>query len=377
MSKDVMTAEERLQASIELKPVDRVACSPWISEYAGRFAGITNKEFFADWDKKMAALKKVKEAYPMWDINREGSAALTYDTRALWPMAAKLPGFELDDNAPRQMLEIESTTREDLTIVKEQGFMPFYVNSYCKLHGLRPDELFAKFGLAGQLGGSEAENANKLGQTIYFGSYGPGSPFELLGFFRAIQKLFKDVHQVPDLLDEIFPIINKGLLELAIGQIKASGSKRAFVAGTRCGPSFISKKNFDRFCGPYYKEYVAGLIENGITPAFHFDGDWTDYLEFFLEFPKGKCVLELDSTTDIFKAKEILKDHMCILGDVSPILFTLASASEMDEYCKKLFKVVGKDNGFIMAAGCTMPFNSKHENVKVFFESVEKYGRYN
>lgn len=377
MSKDVMTAEERLQASIELKPVDRVACSPWISEYAGRFAGITNKEFFSDWDKKMAALDKMKEAYPMWDINREASSGLTYETRALWPMAAKIPGFEIDDNAPRQMVEIESITREDLNIVKEQGYMPFFVNSYCKMHGLTPDELFAKFGLGGQLEASETEHANMLGQTIYYGNYGPGSPFELLGFFRSIQKLFKDVHQVPDLLDEIFPIMNKGILEAAIGQMKASGNKRAFVAGTRCGPTFLSKKNFDRFCAPYYKEVASGLIENGFTPAFHFDGDWTDYLEFFLEFPKGKCILELDSTTDIFKAKEILKDHMCILGDVSPILFTLASASEMDEYCKKLFKVVGKDNGFIFAAGCTMPFNSKHENVKVFFEAVEKYGRYN
>jgi len=376
MPTDVMKAEERLQAAIALKPVDRVPCAPWIGEYAGQLAGITNKEFFADWDKKMSAYDKVREAYPMWDINREDSAGFTVGTRSVWPIRSKMPGLELPDNAPRQFAEEEVATREDLKIIKEQGYFPYLMRVSAKMHGTASEEQMAVFGLAGQLAAKEKAIIEACGQTMYYG-FIPGVPFEMLSFHRSIQKAYKDAFQIGELLDEIFPIIAESTTGMAIGQIKANGVKRAFLAGSRSAPQFMSKKNFERFCWPYIKQMAVALIANDITPSFHFDSDWTTGLEYFLELPKGKCILELDSATDIFKAKEILKDHMCIVGDVSPILFTVASPSEMDEYCKKLIQVVGKDGGFIYSNGCTIPFNSKHENVKVFFEAVEKYGRYN
>jgi ABC-type transporter lipoprotein component MlaA len=40
MAKDTMTAEERIVATINFQPVDRVVCAPIIEQYAG----ITNKE---------------------------------------------------------------------------------------------------------------------------------------------------------------------------------------------------------------------------------------------------------------------------------------------------------------------------------------------
>ncbi|WP_005037710.1 hypothetical protein [Holophaga foetida] len=69
MPKDSMTAEERLVATINLKPTDRVVCSVLADQCAGQFAGITNKEFQWEWDKAMAAYEKFAEAYPMWDSN--------------------------------------------------------------------------------------------------------------------------------------------------------------------------------------------------------------------------------------------------------------------------------------------------------------------
>ena len=58
--------------------------------------------------------------------------------------------------------------------------------------------------------------------------------------------------------------------------------------------------------------------------------------------------MQLDSTTDIFKAKELLKDHICIMGDVPPALLTLGTTDEVEEYCKKLIDVVGAGSGFIL-----------------------------
>jgi uroporphyrinogen-III decarboxylase len=109
----------------------------------------------------------------------------------------------------------------------------------------------------------------------------------------------------------------------------------------------------------------------------HYDSDWTKNLEYLLELPAKKFILELDGDTDIFKAKEILGGHCAIMGDMPAALLAIGSTSEVDEYAKKLITVVGKGGGLLYSSGCCVPMNAKHENVKAFFDAVEKYGRYN
>jgi hypothetical protein len=44
-------------------------------------------------------------------------------------------------------------------------------------------------------------------------------------------------------------------------------------------------------------------------------------------------VVELDSMMDIFKAKEVLKGHMCIAGDVPAALSVLGTPDEIEACC--------------------------------------------
>jgi len=86
---------------------------------------------------------------------------------------------------------------------------------------------------------------------------------------------------------------------------------------------------------------VQGLIARGATPCIFFESNFTSRLEYLLEFPKGKILARLD-TTDIFKAKEILRDHVCIEGNVPSTLLQVGSVQDVKDYCKKLIDVVVK-----------------------------------
>jgi uroporphyrinogen-III decarboxylase len=105
----------------------------------------------------------------------------------------------------------------------------------------------------------------------------------------------------------------------------------------------------------------------------HFDSKWDNYLECFLELPKGQVLLEIDSTTDIFKAKQILKGHMCIMGDVPASLLKLGTPEQVSDYVKKLIDVVGEGSGFILSTGCDCPIDAKPENVKAMLETGKTY----
>jgi len=64
---------------------------------------------------------------------------------------------------------------------------------------------------------------------------------------------------------------------------------------------------------------------------------------------------------------------MCIAGDVPAALSSLGTPEEVEEYCKKLIDVVGKDGGFILSTGCTCPVECRMENFKVIIETTRTY----
>jgi uroporphyrinogen-III decarboxylase len=61
---------------------------------------------------------------------------------------------------------------------------------------------------------------------------------------------------------------------------------------------------------------------------------------------------------------------MCIMGDVPATLLKLGQPDEVHAYCRRLIDEIGFDGGFILSSGCTVPIDSKPENVKAMIESV-------
>ena len=117
------------------------------------------------------------------------------------------------------------------------------------------------------------------------------------------------------------------------------------------------------------------MIERGGTMCVFFEGDFTKKLEYLLELPKGKMIVRLDST-DIYKAKEILKGHHCIQGNVPSSLLQAGTVDDVKEYCKKLIDDIGKDGGFILSPRSSTD-EVKPENLKAMIDFTHEYGVYN
>jgi len=374
---DTMTPEQRLHASIALEPVDRVACSLFVQGYGAKFAGVTQAKFFNDVDLAMRCLDKMKAAYPLWDVIRSSYADLGYSPslRNRWFQKVALPGEELPEDTPYQIHEEALVTQEELRAVKKTGMIK-YMQTVTKR--IRPDKGLIHFLIwqmrRNKIAKRDIAAAKKRGQAFYYGGT-LAIPFEMFSMTRGLNDFTKDMYRLKDELAEIMWAIQDDSVKMAVNECKVSGVKRVFVVGCRCGTAFLNKKQFETYSWPFLKDGALKLIKAGLTPVFHLDTDWGRALEYFLELPKGKCIIETDGETDLVRAKEILRDHSCLAGDVPPALLTVGSATEVDEYCKKLIEVVGKGGGFILSNGCTLPPDSKHENVKALIESVGKYGR--
>jgi uroporphyrinogen-III decarboxylase len=110
----------------------------------------------------------------------------------------------------------------------------------------------------------------------------------------------------------------------------------------------------------------------GVIPIFHLDSNWDRGLEYFRELPTKKCIMSLDSTTDIRKAKEIVGDMMCIMGDVPAYMTAFGTYEEVYEHTMKLIDDIGP-TGYIVSSGCDIPANAKMETVQAIADAANNY----
>lgn len=129
---------------------------------------------------------------------------------------------------------------------------------------------------------------------------------------------------------------------------------------------------FEHFVLPSLKQMVDSFLKAGIVSILHCDGNWVPMLPYLRELPRTSCVVELDGMTDIFKAKEILGDWLCLKGDVPAALLAQGEADQVADYCQKLISNVGLDGGFILSSGCEVPLDAKPQNVAALIRSVRR-----
>lgn len=131
---------------------------------------------------------------------------------------------------------------------------------------------------------------------------------------------------------------------------------------------------FDRFWWPHTKELVDALWSEHVVTFMHLDTDWGRYLPYWKQLPRGSYVLQLDSTTDIVAAKELLRGHAMFDGDVPAALQALGDAEDVEGYVKNLIDKVGYEGGFFLGTGCEVPLDCRFENLKAMVDTGKTYG---
>jgi hypothetical protein len=372
-----MTPRERISAAIALQPVDRVPVIPKLDLFPFRHQKMKLADVVRHAELFQQAVERTNDEFG-------GGDAIYIATQVVGELgfsgmgtAAKLPGFQLGDDDIWQMDEKDVMRDEDYDLIREQGWGAYVASVYPRLGYTVPAEDVPE-----RIRQAEEQQIKDLLKfeardiPVFVGG-GALPGFEVLSYARSLKATLMDVRRRPDAVLEAVKAISKDQLDMARAGADRLGRslKHLPIAGvigaTRA--SFLRPEQFEKLFWPFLKEAVDGLLELGMTPNLHFDGDWNRYLEYLLDLPRGKVVLDLDGSTDIFKAKRILSGHMCIMGDVPPGLLSLGSPEEVADYCKRLIDVIGADNGFILSSGCSVPINAKPENVRALIDTAKTY----
>ncbi len=75
------------------------------------------------------------------------------------------------------------------------------------------------------------------------------------------------------------------------------------------------------------------------------------------------------------KAKEILGNHMCIMGNVPSSLLQTGTPEDVKDYCRKLINDVAPGGGFILSQRSSID-EANPENIKAMVKAAREFGVY-
>ncbi len=374
MTTATMTNEERLVKTIRLEPTDRVIVAPAISNFVATYTGQTIKDLLYDEQRAAEAYERTFNELGGWDLVTHGPnsvAALMTNN-----LKARLPGRELVDDAIYQYVEEEIMSSDEYDFVLENGIKAFSDKLYYRAHPEQtPEDRQRLQAEAGKRTKAHTEKWTARGLARLNGGI-VDRAISRFSRARSFAKFAMDMRRMPDKVKAAIDASRPEIIADGKKLAETSGCRRLVIGGSRDSSTFISPKQFETLILPDLLEIVYAFTNDGIDIVFHLDNDWTGFLPYFKEFPRGRCIIDIDGSTDIFKAKEILHDHMAISGDVPPALLSMGTPEEVYAYCKKLIEVIGEGGGFILDSGCELPYNSKPENVKALLRAGYELGSY-
>ncbi|UCD83240.1 MAG: hypothetical protein JSU92_07900 [Deltaproteobacteria bacterium] len=385
--KDRLTAEERLEAVIRLEQPDRVPLSMMIYNYSPFHAKVKASDYVHKPSVYLKAIRQVYEDIGPWDIyyNINPVSKLTYSFVMM--MRLLYPGDDLPENVMTQIEEFEYMQPEDYDQILQMKsnlannvFRARMLPRFCKeTEGLGPIRLRSKLALGflkqGLFWIRDQRWWREQGLVIQIG-YQAEMPIDMFSMARTVIPFSMDLFQRPEKIREAAMKLSPSFADWSIRIARYTRIPRVQCYCHRTSNNFISPRQFEELAFPSMEEIVCRIIDAGITPILHCDGDWMKNLKVLRRLPAKKIILQLDGLTDIFRAKDEIGDHMCLFGDVPAEKLVMGSPQEVDEYCHRLITEVGRGGGFILAAGCEIPYNAKSENLRAMVQSVYKYGYY-
>lgn len=370
-----MTSEERLWSAIGLEKPDRVPVVPTLlSEPAAGLTGLTGAQISSSNKAIIDAIFKVFDEYGGWD-NPYPAAPTPIQMQAagLYPLKMRIPGVDLPDDYMFQLVEEEVMTVEDYDKITDMGYDNFYYEDYLwRITTLKPEDLSKTIDEVGATLHDFFTHCSRRDRKPFFLGYAL-HPFFKLSLMRSMVSFTQDLYFNPEPVERALKTMTEELINKQLGIVRESGIKIWMFCEERASAYFYPPKVFERFWWPYTKQIVDAFWSEGIVTLFHLDQCWDKNLPYFKELPKGSAILELDSVTDIFSAKEVLRGHLCFHGDVPAAMLTLGKPEDVEGYCKKLIDKVGNDGGFILGSGCGVPPNVKPENFRAMIETGKNY----
>jgi hypothetical protein len=195
------------------------------------------------------------------------------------------------------------------------------------------------------------------------------APFDILGDnLRGAVGVLLDIHRRPE---KIVAACEKILSLIPDPDVPLGDTPLVLLPLHKGDDHHMSDKQFEKFYWPTFKKSLFKLINEGLIPVPFAEGSFDRRLDYIAELPRASTAWYFDKT-DMHRAKDVLGDKCCIMGNVPITLISTGTSDQVTDYCKDLIDYCGKGGGFILSPGCQVD-SAPDENIRVLINVVKEH----
>jgi uroporphyrinogen decarboxylase len=154
--------------------------------------------------------------------------------------------------------------------------------------------------------------------------------------------------------------------------MSATGADMVSNGDSPAGPDMISPDMYRTFAVPYEKEIVNEAHACNKPYLLHICGNTDLILEDMAGL--GLDAVELDYKTSIHKIHDTMHDKCTLFGTVDPVgVITYGSPNDVEQKTTELLEIYRDCPRLVINAGCAIPGNAPHENVKRFVDTAHDW----
>jgi uroporphyrinogen-III decarboxylase len=408
--KDYKERVTRFTRAFQLKEADRVPCIVPAGNFAAYYSGTDLRTVMYDYDELKRAWRKF--LYEFGDSDMFFGPGMIPPGKALEAVDYKLykwPGRGISgDTTSYQCVEGEYMKADEYdALIKDPSnfwlrtYLPRVFGAFEPFRNIPPfttiEEIaimsFVPYGMPDVQAAFEAlleagresmkwmsavmevsQEAMELGYPPVMAGLAK-APFDTIGdTLRGTRAIMMDMFQRPDKLQEAMEKITLLTTDSAISSVGESSPPIVMMPLHKGADGFMSEKQYETFYWPTFKKVIMNLVNEGILPILFAEGGYNTRLDIIKELPKASVAWWFDKT-DMARAKKVLGDKACIMGNVPTSLLSTGTPEEIKEHCRKLIEACGKGGGYVLAGGANID-KGNPDNLRAMMEAAKEYGVY-
>ncbi|GHT46727.1 methylcobamide:CoM methyltransferase [Planctomycetales bacterium] len=327
-----MNGYERILATLEHRPADRLALMPITMMFAADQIGVSYGEYVADYRVLIAAQLETARRFDFDHVSCISDPARE---------AADAGGFvHLFDDQPPTVDETQSLLAEKDRLktlpVPDPTTEGSRMNDRLQAAQLFAQQVKGEKFIEGWVEGPCAEAAD----------------------LRGINRLMLDFIDDPDFVQQLFEYTTELGIRFALAQIKAGCD---IIGVGDAAASLVGPAIYRKVVLPYEKRLVDAIHQAGGRVRLHICGNINRSLK---EAGSLGCeMIDIDSMVSLEKARTEMGAGQVLSGNLDPVkICRNGTPDEIRQTLTECYRQVGA-KGYIVAAGCEIPRDTATENI--------------
>jgi MtaA/CmuA family methyltransferase len=330
-----VNSRERVLAHLSGQPIDRIPVMPITMQLAADLINANYRDYETDFRVLAEGQLRVAEEFDFDYVNTMSDPA-----REAADCGAAVEFFE---NSPAAMIEEQALLADKAALLSL--IIPDPIGGGRMHNGIEAIALLRE----------------KVGRDKVVEGWVEG-PCAEAADLRGINTLMLDFYDDPPFVRDLFEFVVEMELRFAREQIAAGAD---LIGIGDAAASLVGPTIYNEFVWPYEKELADGIRALGGRTRLHICGNTRFALSGMAAL--GCDVVDIDFLSPLVEAREKMGADQILLGNLNPVAVVRGGNSEtIYQHLTNCHTTAGAR--YIAGAGCEIPRDTPHENVRAFAE---------